>query len=100
MFLEPEMMQVLARAGADVHLATRDGVTSLMAAAGQGYSRGGGSAFIKNRRDFSSYNPVESAALGSQIPEAEQELALEAVRLAIEHGAEVAARVLVGSQAL
>ncbi|MEE2637880.1 MAG: ankyrin repeat domain-containing protein, partial [Acidobacteriota bacterium] len=57
-FLEPEMMQLLAASGANTQLASRDGTTPLMAASGLGYSRGGGSAFIKDRRDFSSYNPV------------------------------------------
>ena len=88
-FLEIEMMQVLAAAGADPRLSSRDGTTPLMAAAGQGYNRGGGSAFIRDRRDFSSYNPVESAALGSTIPAAEERLAREAVAVALELGADV-----------
>ncbi len=86
-FLEMEMMRVLAAAGADPGLPSRDGTTPLMAAAGQGYNRGGGSAFIRNRRDFSSYNPVESAALGSTIPAGEERLAREAVAVALELGA-------------
>ena len=88
-FLEVDMMQALADAGADPRLASSNGTTPLMAAAGLGYSRGGGSAFIKNRRDFSSYNPVESAELGSRIPAAEERRALEAVNLALELGADV-----------
>ena len=88
-FLEADMMRVLADAGADLRLASSNGTTPLMAAAGLGYSRGGGSAFIKNRRDFSSYNPVASAELGSRIPVAEERLALEAVTLALELGADV-----------
>ena len=88
-FLEVDMMRVLADAGADLRLASSNGTTPLMAAAGLGYSRGGGSAFIKNRRDFSSYNPVESAELGSRIPAVEERLALEAVSLALELGADV-----------
>jgi ankyrin len=88
-FLEVEMMRVLADAGADTRLASSNGTTPLMVAAGLGYSRGGGSAFIKNRRDFSSYNPVESAELGSQIPAAEARLTLETVSLALELGADV-----------
>ena len=91
-FLELEMMRVLAAAGADTRMASDDGTTPLMAAAGLGYSRGGGSACIKNRRDFSSYNPVASAEQGSRIPAAEERLSREAVALAIEllveHGAE------------
>ena len=88
-FLEVDMMRVLADAGADPRLASSNGTTPLMAAAGLGYSRGGGSAFIKNRRDFSSYNPVESAELGSRIPAAEERRTLEAVSLALELGADV-----------
>ncbi len=86
-FLEVEMMRVLADAGADPRLPSRDGTTPLMAAAGLGYSRGGGSAFIKDRRDFSSYNPVASAELGSTIPAAEERRTLEAVTVALELGA-------------
>ena len=66
-----------------------NGTTPLMAAAGLGYNRGGGSAFIKNRRDFSSYNPVASAELGSRIPAAEERRALEAVTVALTLGADV-----------
>ncbi len=88
-FLETEMMQVLADAGADPRAPSRNGTTPLMAAAGFGYSRGGGSAFIRDRRDFSSYNPVESAALGSTIPAAEERQALEAVAAALVLGARV-----------
>ena len=99
-FLEVDMMRVLADAGADPRLASRDGTTPLMAAAGLGYNRGGGSAFIKNRRDFSSYNPVASAELGSRIPAAEERLALEAVTLALELGAAVNAANDAGNTAL
>ena len=99
-FLEIEMMRVLGDAGADSRLASTDGTTPLMAAAGLGYNRGGGSAFIKNRRDFSSYNPVASAELGSRIPAAEEQLALVAVTLALELGAEVSAANDVGDTAL
>ena len=88
-FLEVDMMRVLADAGADPRLASSNGTTPLMAAAGLGYSRGGGSAFIKNRRDFSSYNPVASAELGSRIPAVEEQRALETVSLALELGADV-----------
>ena len=99
-FLEIEMMRVLAAAGADPRLPSRDGTTPLMAAAGQGYNRGGGSAFIRDRRDFSSYNPVESAALGSTIPAAEERLAREAVAAALELGADVDAANDAGDTAL
>ncbi len=99
-FLEVEMMRVLADAGADPRLPSRDGTTPLMAAAGLGYSRGGGSAFIKDRRDFSSYNPVASAELGSTIPAAEERRALEAVTVAIELGAIVDTANDVGDTAL
>ena len=99
-FLEVEMMRVLAAAGADPRLPSRDGTTPLMAASGQGYNRGGGSAFIRDRRDFSSYNPVESAALGSTIPTAEERLARAAVVAALELGADVNAVNEAGDTAL
>ena len=99
-FLEVETMRVLAAAGADTRLPSRDGTTPLMAAAGQGYNRGGGSAFIRDRRDFSSYNPVESAALGSTIPAAEERLAREAVATVLELGADVDAANDAGDTAL
>ena len=99
-FLELEMMRVLAAAGADTRMASDDGTTPLMAAAGLGYSRGGGSAFIKDRRDFSSYNPVASAEQGSRIPAAEERFSREAVALAIELGGDVAAVSVSGDTAL
>lgn len=99
-FLELEMMRALAAAGADTRMASDDGTTPLMAAAGLGYSRGGGSAFIKDRRDFSSYNPVASAEQGSRIPEPEERLAREAVVLAIELGGHVTATSTSGDTAL
>ena len=88
-FLEVEMMRVLAAAGADPLLASRDNTTPLMVAAGNGYSRGTGTeAFIKDRRDFSSYNgdPLEIA---TRIPAEEERLALQAATLAVELGADV-----------
>ncbi len=99
-FLEVDMMRVLGAAGADPRLPSRDGTTPLVAAAGQGYNRGGGSAFIRDRRDFSSYNPVESAALGSTIPAAEERMAREAVAAALELGADVDAANDAGDTAL
>ena len=99
-FLEIEMMQTLAAAGADTRMASDDGTTPLMAAAGLGYSRGGGSAFIKDRRDHSSYNPVASAEQGSRIPDAEERLAREAVALAIELGGNVSLANAAGDTAL
>ena len=99
-FLETEMMQVLADAGADPRAPNRDGATPLMAAAGLGYNRGGGSAFIRDRRDFSSYNPVESAALGSAIPAAEERRTVEAVAAALALGARVDAANDAGDTAL
>ena len=99
-FLEIDMMRLLAAAGADPRLPSRDGTTPLMAAAGQGYNRGGGSAFIRDRRDFSSYNPVESAALGSTIPPAEARMARDVVRAALELGADVDAANDAGDTAL
>ena len=99
-FLEVEMMRVLAAAGADPRLPSRDGTTPLMAAAGQGYNRGGGSAFIRDRRDFSSYNPVESAALGSTIPAVEERMSSAAVAAALELGADLNAANDAGGTAL
>ena len=99
-FLETEMMQVLAAAGADPGAPSRNGTTPLMAAAGLGYNRGGGSAFIRDRRDFSSYNPVESAALGSTIPAAEARQALEAVETVLGLGGQVNAANDAGDTAL
>ena len=99
-FLETEMMQVLAAAGADPLAPSRNGTTPLMAAAGLGYNRGGGSAFIRDRRDFSSYNPVESAALGSSIPAAEERRTVEAVETALGLGARVNAANDAGDTAL
>ena len=99
-FLETEMMQVLADAGADPRAPNRAGATPLMAAAGLGYNRGGGSAFIRDRRDFSSYNPVESAALGSAIPAAEERRTVETVAAALALGARVNAANDAGDTAL
>ena len=99
-FLEIDMLRVLAAAGADPRLRSLDGTTPLMAAAGQGYNRGGGSAFIRDRRDFSSYNPVESAARGSTIPAAEERMAREAVEAALDLGADVNAINEAGDTAL
>ena len=99
-FLETEMMQVLADAGADPGAPTRAGATPLMAAAGLGYNRGGGSAFIRDRRDFSSYNPVESAALGSTIPAVEERRTVEAVETVLAQGGQVNAANDAGGTAL
>ena len=99
-FLETELMQILAAAGADPRAPSRAGSTPLMAAAGLGYNRGGGSAFIRDRRDFSSYNPVESAALGSAIPATEEERTVEAVAAVLGLGAQVNAANDAGDTAL
>jgi ankyrin repeat protein len=88
-FLEIEMISVLAAAGADVHLASRDGTTPVMAAAGNGYSRASGTeAFIKDRRDFSSYNS-EPFAVATKIPAEEERLCVEALRLLTKLGGDV-----------
>ena len=60
----------------------------------------GGSAFIKDRREFSSYYPVASAASGSRIPIEEERLALAAITTALELGAEVHATDNAGNTAL
>jgi ankyrin repeat protein len=88
-FLELDMMRALAAAGGDTTLASNDGTTPLMAAAGTGYSRASGTAaFIKSRRDFSYYNadPTDNAI---RIPDEEERLAGEAVKLAISLGGDV-----------
>jgi ankyrin repeat protein len=88
-FLELDIMRALAAAGADTKLPSRDGTTPLMVAAGQGYSRASGTeAFIKDRRDFSSYNS-DPFAVATTIPVEEERRAVEAVRLAIELGNDV-----------
>jgi uncharacterized protein len=90
-FLELDMMRAIAAAGGNTTLPTNDGTTPLMAAAGLGYSRASGTAaFIKNRRDFSYYNadPTENA---TRIPDEEERLAVEAVKLAISLGGDVKA---------
>ena len=88
-FLEIDIMDVLAEAGADTLRPSRDGSTPLLVAAGVGYRRGGNSAFVTDRRDFSSYNSVASAEEGTKIPQAEERLALATVTHAIEHGATI-----------
>lgn len=88
-FLELEMMRAIAQAGGDTSLPSTDGTTPLMAAAGAGYARASGTAaFIKSRRDFSYYNadPTENA---TRIPDEEERLAVEAVKLAISLGGDV-----------
>ena len=86
-FLEIDIMEMLAEAGADTLRPARDGSTPLMVAAGVGYRRWVNIAFLMDRRDFSSYNPVASAEEGTKIPEAEERMALAAVRRAVELGA-------------
>jgi len=99
-FLETDMMKVLVDAGADVDQPSLNGMTPLMVAAGLGYRRGGGSAFITDRRDFSSYNPVASAELGSRIPFLEERLTHQTVELALELGGDVKAVSSTGDTAL
>jgi ankyrin repeat protein len=99
-FLEVDIMRVLAAAGADAKLTSKSGTPPLLAAAGFGYSRGGGEgAFIRDRRDFSSYNPVATES-GGEIPAEEQRLALEAVTIALDLGADVNAATPAGDTAL
>jgi ankyrin repeat protein len=88
-FLELDMIRVLVAAGADVHLPSRDGTTAFMAAAGTGYSRASGTeAFIKDRRDFSSYNS-EPFAVATRIPPEEERQVVEALRILVDLGADV-----------
>ena len=99
-FLELDMMRAIAAAAGDTSLPSNDGTTPLMAAAGIGYSRASGTAaFIKSRRDFSYYNadPTENA---TRIPDEEERLAVEAVKLAISLGADVKASNKAGDTAL
>jgi ankyrin repeat protein len=99
-FLEVEMMRVLTDAGADPLLVSRDRTTALMVAAGNGYSRGTGTeAFIKDRRDFSSYNS-EPLEIATRIPADEERLALQAATLAVELGVDVNAANDAGDTAL
>jgi ankyrin repeat protein len=80
---------VLIAHGADIRLATRDGATPLLAAAGHGYSRASGTeAFIKDRRDFSSYNS-EPFAVATKIPAEEERLVIEALQVLLQAGADV-----------
>jgi ankyrin repeat protein len=88
-FLEIDMIRLLGASGADVHLTARDDTTPLMAAAGHGYSRGSGTeAFIKDRRDFSSYNS-EPFAVATKIPADEERLVIDALQVLLDLGAEV-----------
>jgi ankyrin repeat protein len=88
-FLEIDMLRVLAEAGADVHLAAKDGTTPVMAAAGTGYSRASGTeAFIKDRRDFSSYNS-EPFAVATRIPAEEERLVVQALQVLVQLGGDV-----------
>ena len=99
-FLEVDMMRTLAAAGADPRLPSKDGNTPLMVAAGIGYSRGTGTeAFIKDRRDFSSYNS-EPIAVATMIPVEEERQALAAAKLAVELGGDVNAKNDTGDTAL
>jgi ankyrin repeat protein len=87
-FLEVDMLRALVEHGADLHLTTRDGTTPLMAAAGQGYSRASGTeAFIKDRRDFSSYNS-EPFAVATKIPAEEERLVIDALRFLLGAGSD------------
>ena len=99
-FLEIEMAELLAAAGASPNRPTRDGTTPLMAAAGVGYSRGGGdTSNIRDRRDLSHYNAVASA-FASRIPDQEEARALQTVERIITWGAEVNAANSGGDTAL
>lgn len=99
-FLELDMMRALVAAGADANLPSVDGTTPLMVAAGTGYSRASGTAaFIKSRRDFSYYNadPSDNA---TRIPDEEERLSVEAVKLVISHGGDVKTPNMAGDTAL
>jgi len=99
-FLEIDMMRVLAASGADPDLASEDGTTPVMVAAGLGYSRASGTeAFIRDRRDHSSYNP-DPFEVATSIPDEEQRLALQAVTLGVDLGADTAAVNAAGDTAL
>jgi ankyrin repeat protein len=75
-FVEPEMMQTLARNGADPKIATTDGITPLMAAAGVGWDTG--------------YDRRGPYITGAGLP-TDEDQALAAVRLAIQLGGNVRA---------
>jgi ankyrin repeat protein len=85
-FLELDMMRALVAGGADPKIASDDGTTPLMAAAGMGYRRASGTeAFIKDRRDFSYYNN-DTSDIAARIPGDEQKLTVETVKLVVELG--------------
>jgi ankyrin repeat protein len=85
-FLEVDILRALGAAGADSNRRSADGTTPLLAASGHDYSRGGGDgAFIRDRRDFSSYNPV-AAEEGGAIPRDEERRTLEAVTAVLALG--------------
>ena len=99
-FLEVDMMRLLGANGADPRVPSNNGTTPLMVAAGLNHTRARGTvAFVRDRRDFSAHNnlPLEIAAI---IPEEEERLALEAVTLAVELGADVNAVNQAGDTAL
>jgi ankyrin repeat protein len=86
-FLEVDIMRALAKAGADPQLATTDGTTPLMAAAGVGW---GGGVDRRGRDTTSLGDPVIH----------DEDRALEAARLVVDLGADVNAANEAGDTAL
>ena len=78
-------MRVLRQSGADPHLATKDGTTPLLAAAGVGWDVGA------DRRGAPYLDPITAQ---------DKQLTLDAVKLAIELGADVNAVNQAGDTAL
>ena len=72
-FVEPEIMQALADAGANASLSMRDGTTALMAAAGLGWRAG------ETRR----------GALFAMVPPPDDDRALECAKIALRAGANI-----------
>ncbi len=84
-FVEPEVMRMLAMEGANPKIATTDGITPLMAAAGVGWDTG--------------YDRRGPYITGAGLP-ADEDQALAAVRLAIQLGGDVRAADEAGDTAL
>ena len=83
-FVEPEIMRLLASAGADAKQPIRDGTTPLMAAAGVGWKSG------ETRRGMAF----------AMTPPPDDDKAIEAVRICVEQGADVTAANEAGETAL
>ena len=86
-FVEVEIMRALAAAGADPLMGSNDGTSPLMAAAGVGWK-------------VAAYTRRDNATPGSIPPPVDDDRALEAVKLAVDLGADVNASNEAGDTAL